>query len=178
MGHNRPAPYGQSRLLGLEKMYLIIVQVFAVPLRHISFCELVPPKDSSCLLIILHFRHMQEYAEYTDPPASQRHKASGLQALPPALCYKGGGQEYGPLGLLCTRPRKFGKRNMYFGYSVAVAHGNPESMWTLFPSFQGQMEFPFRKILAPVSSEQLYATGRLWDGSGKRCGWHCQAQAG
>lgn len=105
MGHNRPAPYGQSRLLGLEKMYLIIVQVFAVPLCHVSFCELVPPKDSSCLLVTLHFRHMQEYAEYTDPPASQRHKATSRPSL-----------------LRCAA--RVVARNMVLWVSFVPAHGN------------------------------------------------------
>lgn len=53
------------------------------------------------------------------------------------LFYEGDDRGYGPLGIFCTHPRKLGKRNVYFGYSVAVAHGNPESMWTLFPKADG-----------------------------------------
>lgn len=43
-------------------------------------------------------------------------------------------------------------------------------METLNPrenAFQSQMEFPFRKILAPVSSEQSQIPGRTWEGSMK-----------
>lgn len=35
-------------------------------------------------------------------------------------------------------------------------------------SFQKQMEFPFREILAPISSEQSQVTGRTWEGLMKR----------
>lgn len=44
-------------------------------------------------------------------------------------------------------------------------------------SFQGQMEFPFRKILAPFFSELFYVTGRSREGFRKLCIWHCQAEA-
>lgn len=110
------------------------------------------------MLVILNFRHMQEYTELTDPPASQRNKGTSLKVL-----------------LICCSMRVM-TGDMVLWVSFAPTHGNLAKetyildiqwlllMETLSPcghSFQRQMEFPFRKILAPISSEQLYVTGRV-----------------
>lgn len=114
--------------------------------------------------------HMQAYAvQSMNPPAGlkkqkkARQPGSGL--IPPEPCSQGDGQEYGPPGRFCS------PTHGNLAKSVCVL----DIQWlllmeTLNPrehSFQSQMEFPFRKILAPVSSEQSPVPGRTWEGSEK-----------
>lgn len=76
---------------------------------------------------------------------------------------KGDGQEYGPLGRFCSPPHGNLAKEMYvldIQWLLLMETLNPREH-----SFQSQMEFPFRKILAPVSSEQSQVPGRTREGS-------------
>lgn len=84
--------------------------------------------------------------------------------------------------LLSRVPRVMIRNHRPLGHFCSPTHGNLAKpmyvldiqclllMETLNPrehSFQSQMEFPFRKILAPVSSEQSPVPGKTWEGSVK-----------